>query len=320
MTHTREPAPHPPIGVAWRAPSQGPIMVLGAVIVVLAALATIVGLFARPDPVAVVTVRGSAAELFGGGVYHYDTVFAGAGNRGTDAVTLLVAIPLLVLCVLGSRRGSLRWNLMLSGAVAWFLYVYLTMAVGSAFNPLFLVYVALFSAALWMLGLVIRNIDLERLAGQVVGLPRVGPAVLMLVSAVATAVSWLVPILAAQLAGDAPARLDSYTTVVTTAIDAAVITPAAIVAGILILRRSAVGYLMALPLVVLEAMLAPMIAAQTTSQVLAGVSFQPGEIVGPLAGFAVLAGAAVWVLVTVLRAEEPNPDRRAPPPTPRSAA
>lgn len=305
MTQTREPVEQPPIGGRRREPSQGPIVVLGAVIVVLAALATIVGLFARPNPVTVVTVRGGLAELFGGGVYHYDTVFVGAGNRGTDAVTLLVAVPLLALCLLRSRRESLRWNLMLSGAVTWFLYVYLTMAVGSAFNPLFLPYVALFSAALWMLGLVIRNVDLARLAGQVERLPRVGPAVLMLVSAVATSVIWLVPILIAQLAGDTPARLDSYTTVVTTAIDAAVITPAALVAGILILRRSAVGYLMAFPLVVLEAMLAPMIAAQTISQVLAGVSFQPGEIIGPLAGFVVLAGAAVWVLVTVLRVVEP---------------
>ena len=193
----------------------------------------------------------------------------------------------------------MRWNLLLSGAVAWFLYVYLTMAVGSAFNQLFLVYVALFSIALWMLGLVITNLNVVRLAGQVHSLPRTGLAVLMLVSGVATAMIWLVPILGAQLAGDAPARLDSYTTVVTTAIDAAVITPAAIVAGILILRRSAVGYLMAFPLVILESMLAPMIAAQTISQVLAGVSFQPGELVGPVVGFVMLAAAAIWVLVTV---------------------
>lgn len=280
-------------------------MVLGAVIAALSALATIVGLLARPNPVGVVTVRGDVAELFGGGVYHYDTMFAGAGSRGTAAVTLVIAIPLLLVCLRETRRASLRWTLMLSGAVGWFLYVYLTMAVGSAFNQLFLVYVALFSAAMWMLGLVIRNVDVVRLAGQVDRLPRTGPAVLMLVSGVVTAVIWLVPILGAQLAGEAPARLDSYTTVVTTAIDAAVITPAAIVAGILILRRSAVGYLMAFPLVVLESMLAPMIAAQTTSQVLAGVSFQPGEIIGPLAGFVVLAGAAVWVLVTVLRALQP---------------
>jgi len=305
MTQTRGPVERPSIGGRPHEPSRRPILVLGAVIVALSALATIVGLLARPNPVEVVTVRGSVAELFGGGVYHYDTVFAGAGNRGTDAVTLVIAIPLLMLCLRETRRASLRWTLMVSGAVAWFLYVYLTMAVGSAFNPLFLVYVVIFSAALWMLGLVIRNVDVVRLAGQVDRLPRTGPAVLMLVSGVATAMIWLVPILGAQLAGDAPARLDSYTTVVTTAIDAAVITPAAIVAGILILRRSGVGYLMAVPLLVLESMLAPMIAAQTTSQVLAGVSFQPGEIVAPLAGFVVLAGAAVWVLVTILRALQP---------------
>ena len=305
MTQTRGPVERPSVGGGPHEPSGGSILVLGAVIVALSALATIVGLLARPNPVEVVTVRGSVAELFGGGVYHYDTVFVGAGNRGTDAVTLVIAIPLLMLCLRETRRASLRWTLMVSGAVAWFLYVYLTMAVGSAFNPLFLVYVVIFSAALWMLGLVIRNVDVVRLAGQVDRLPRTGPAVLMLVSGVATAMIWLVPILGAQLAGDAPARLDSYTTVVTTAIDAAVITPAAVVAGILILRRSGVGYLMAVPLLVLESMLAPMIAAQTTSQVLAGVSFQPGEIVAPLAGFVVLAGAAVWVLGTILRALQP---------------
>jgi len=221
MTQTRGPVERPSIGGRPHEPSRRPILVLGAVIVALSALATIVGLLARPNPVEVVTVRGSVAELFGGGVYHYDTVFVGAGNRGTDAVTLVIAIPLLMLCLRETRRASLRWTLMVSGAVAWFLYVYLTMAVGSAFNPLFLVYVVIFSAALWMLGLVIRNVDVVRLAGQVDRLPRTGPAVLMLVSGVATAMIWLVPILGAQLAGDAPARLDSYTTVVTTAIDAA---------------------------------------------------------------------------------------------------
>lgn len=305
MTQTRGPVEREVDGARPRGPSRVSIVALGAGIVALSIPATIVGLFARPNPVNAPTVRGGVAELFGGGVYQYDTLFAGAGNRGTDAVTLVIAIPLLMLCLRETRRASLRWTLLLSGAVAWFLYVYLSMALGSAFNPLFLIYVALFSAALWMLGLVIRNVDVAQLAVQLDRLPRIGPAVLMLVSGVLTAMIWLVPILGAQLAGDAPARLDSYTTVVTTAIDAAVITPAAIVAGILILRRSAVGYLMAFPLVVLESMLAPMLAAQTISQVLAGVTFQPGEIVGPIAGFVVLAGAAIWVSVTVFRALQP---------------
>jgi hypothetical protein len=44
-----------------------------------------------------------------------------------------------------------------------------------------------------------------------------------------------------------------------------------------------------------------MITAQTVSQVQAGVSFTTGEIVGPIAGFAILALLAIWVIVILLR-------------------
>jgi hypothetical protein len=56
----------------------------------------------------------------------------------------------------------------------------------------------------------------------------------------------------------------------------AVIAPASILAGLLILRQTALGYLIALALLVLEAMLAPMIAAQMVSQLSAGVELTPG--------------------------------------------
>jgi hypothetical protein len=54
-------------------------------------------------------------------------------------------------------------------------------------------------------------------------------------------------------------------------------------------------------MLVLEAMLAPMIALQTASQLSEGISFRTGEIAGPMAGFVLLAGAAVWMLVGTLR-------------------
>ena len=79
---------------------------------------------------------------FGAGIYRYDSLFSGAGNRGTDIVTLVIALPLLALSVLGYRRGSLRWQLVLTGALAYFLYVSASVAVGAAFNPAFLVYVS----------------------------------------------------------------------------------------------------------------------------------------------------------------------------------
>ena len=84
-------------------------------------------------------------------------------------------------------------------------------------------------------------------------------------------------------------------------LDLAIVTPATFIAGTLILNRRPLGYKIALSLLVLEIMLAPMIAAQTVSQLRAGISFTTDEIVGPMAGFVILALIAVWMLVALLR-------------------
>lgn len=50
-----------------------------------------------------------------------------------------------------------------------------------------------------------------------------------------------------------------------------------------------------------EALLAPLIAAQTISQLTAGVILTRGQIIGPVAGFMVQALAAVAVVWSLLR-------------------
>lgn len=267
-----------------------------------AAAAALIGVLTGPAPVSVVTVRGQTVDLFGAGMYRYDSLFSGAANRGTDVVTLLVVLPMVVVALRGFRRGSLRATLALTGAQAWLLYVYLTMAVGAAFNPLFLLYVIVFGASLWALLVTTTKVDTRRLAAVVPRLPRHGPAVVMVTSGLVTMVIWIGPVLAAQLSGAIPARLDGYTTLVTIALDAAVITPAALTAGTLIWHRRPAGYRLAVPLLIVETLLAPMIIAQTVSQITAGITFSPAELIGPLTGFAVLAVAAAAVLIGVLRA------------------
>jgi len=277
------------------------VLALAAVTGVTAGAASLLGLVGTAHPVSFTTVRGDVVDLFGEGLYQYDSLFSGAGNRGTDVVTLLIGLPLLALSVLGYRRGSLRWQLVLTGALAYFLYVSASVAVGAAFNPVFLVYVVAFGASLWGFILSISGVDRTRLTSVVSVLPRRAPAVLMIVSGVITAVIWVSPVLVAQFQGTGPARLDGYTTLVTVAIDCAVIAPAAIASGVLIWRRRSWGYLMAMPLLILLALLVPLIAAQTASQLSAGVVLTPGQIVGPVGGFVVLALAAVAVVWSLLR-------------------
>jgi len=63
------------------------------------------------------TIRGTAVTLYGEGLYEYDTLLVGAGNRGQDLVMLLVEVPALLLCVRWYRRGSLAASLALPGVM-----------------------------------------------------------------------------------------------------------------------------------------------------------------------------------------------------------
>lgn len=280
------------------------IVGLAALIAALALIAAGAGLFWHDagSPFRFTTLRGQTVELYGRGLYRFDTRFMAASSRGTDAVTLVLGIPLLIVATLRYRRGSLRWGLLL-GTLGYFLYVYASLTLNAAYNDLFLVYVALCSASLFALILAYRSIELSALQAHFLpNLPRRGPALFMVASGLVTLIIWLSPLLSALVQGQPPALLGSSTTMVTDALDLAIITPATIIAGALILRRAPFGYLIACSLLVLEMLLAPLIAAQTVSQVFAGVSFSAGQIVGPIAGFSILGLGAAVVTVALLRA------------------
>ena len=278
---------------------------LSVLIALLALVAAGIGLFygGGGSPFTFTSLRGQPVEIYGQGLYRYDTLFQGAGNKGTDMVTLFLGIPLLVLSVLLYRCGSLRGGLLLLGALAWFLYTYASYALGPvAYNELFLLYVALFSASLFAFVLAFRSFNVRALSAHFSArLPRRGPAVFMFVSALVTLVVWLIAPVTGLLQGEPPERLDTYTTLFTNALDLAIIVPIVFLAGVLILRGDPLGYLIAFPLLVLEAFLAPMITAQTVSQLQAGVTLPPGQIVGPIGGFATIAVVAIWVIVILLR-------------------
>jgi hypothetical protein len=201
----------------------------------------------------------------------------------------------------------------LLGALAYFLYVYATRALGAAYNDLFLAYVALFAASLAAFVLCFVSFDLDELTARFsTRMSRRLAGAFMIVSGLVTLAVWLVDPIVSLLDGSTPERLANNTTLFTNALDLAVIVPAALVAGVLILRERTLGYLMALSLLVLEVLLAPMIMLQTLFQVSAGESFSTGEIVGPIAGFSMIALAAVWVLVDALRNVSEQPPALAP--------
>lgn len=278
------------------------LAIVAGVLALVAALAGIV-LSGGDGPATVTTWRGQEVEIYGTGLYRDSSTFTGAGARGTDLVTLLVGLPLLAAALLLHRRGSLRGGLLLAGALTWLVYVYGGYALGAiAWSDLFLMHVAIFAASLWALVLLLTTADLPAVAARLEpGVPRRGLAAFLIAAGVVTAAIWLIEPIVAAVSGDLPPSLGVSATLFTTGLDTAVIAPATWIAGALVWRGRAAGYLAAAPILVLAAMLAPMIAAQTAFQLDAGVTFTTAELVGPLGGFLVLAGVAIALLARALR-------------------
>ena len=279
---------------------------LPGIVAAVGAATAVAGLLGRPsgDPTTVVTPRGQTVHLAGDGLYRYDTVFTAWGNTAADAVVLALGIPLVVTAWLRHRDGSPRGTLLLTGSLGYLLYVYANYALGAAYNPLYLAYVALLSTSLF--GFVAAFCQTDRTALSAVaqdpGVPHRSLSWFLLASAAVTAVVWLQPLVSALLQGTAPERLDVYTTTVTYTLDLAVITPAAALAGVLVRRRQPLGYLLAAPLLVTIGMLLPTIGHATALQVAAGISVTPLEVIGPVAGFGVLGVIGTRLLLRLLRA------------------
>jgi hypothetical protein len=279
---------------------------LPGLVAAVGAAAAATGLLWRPSgpPVSVVTPRGHTAQLAGDGLYRYDTVFTAAGNTAVDAVVLALGIPLLVTAWVQFRTGSPRGALLLTGALGYLLYVYATYALGVAYNPLYLAYVTLLAASL--LGFIAALSATDRAALAAVAaapdLPHRFLSRFLLTSAAVTALIWLQPLVTALLQRTSPEGLDVYTTPVTYALDLAVITPAAALAGLLVRRRDPLGYLLAAPLLVIIVLLLPTITLSTILQAAAGVPFTAAQVAGPIAGFGILGGAGSWLVVRLLRA------------------
>ena len=248
------------------------------------------------------TVYGDKVELYGQGIYRHDSSFVAALFRGTDAITLFVSVPLLVISYWLYRRGSLRGTLVMIAMLINFLYIGVTYTFSVLFNTMFLFYVALFSVSLFATIIAFTTFDVELLARKVASTaPRRGMAVFMIVAGLGTLMLWLSELIGPLLSGTAPANLGPYTTMFTHGFDSAVITPATVVAGIYLLQRKPLGYLLAAPLHILCTLIGVTVIAQTISQTLTGFVFPIGVYIGMIGSWVVMGAFAVGLTVRFFR-------------------
>jgi hypothetical protein len=167
--------------------------------------------------------------------------------RGQDLVTLLVGVPLLVVGLIGARRGSVRCLLLWLGAVGYMAYAYATYAFATHFNPLFLVYVLNFGLSVYALVFGLIRLDVARLRSAFNPLaPTWVVAAALIGMGLSTAVLWLGQDIPALLTGEVPSDITEAGLLTNPihVLDLALVLPAAVLTGLLLARRRPWGYVL----------------------------------------------------------------------------
>ena len=215
-------------------------------IVVLTFAATLAGIWpAEGQPYPLTNFRGEQVTINARGLYYWDTVSSAAQAQANDLAMLILGLPLLAVSFWLTLRGSLRGRLLLTGTLGFILYTYITMCFGAAYNALFLVYVATFSLSLFAFILSMMSFDLETLPSYFSDkLPRGWIAGLLFLTASFLALAWLGRIGPTLVSNQIPI-LENVTSMFIQAMDLGLVVPLCVLAGVMLLRRSAWGYLLA---------------------------------------------------------------------------
>ncbi len=248
------------------------------------------------------TIREETVEIWGQGLYKYDTPIGATGFTAADMITLVVAIPVLLISIIMYRRGSLKGGLLLTGVLSYFLYNYTSMGFGTAYNNLFLAYILIFSASLYGLILALLSFDLKTLPDHFgSGLPRKGIGLFLIVSGVIVSLVWLVlSIVPALIASKAPPEAYYYTTFTTGIIDIGLVAPALILAGVLLRRGVPLGYLLASAMLIFTCILGTNLTTAGIVQVAKEV-ITVGQAMAFTVPFVILSLIALWFTIVLFR-------------------
>ncbi len=218
-------------------------------IIVLSIVATLAGIFSDQGPgtYQFITIHGEEVLIYGSGVYRYMSALAAPDGIAQDVVTLILAIPLLIISFFWARKNSLKGRLLFVGVLFYFLFTYLLYMVLIMYNELFIVYVLLTSLSFYAFVLTMISFDLDELTASFKEeLPVKFIGGFLIFISVVVGLNWLARIIPPLLDRSIiPQGIEHYTTLPVQGLDLAFMLPTAFLSGVLLIKKQPFGYLLA---------------------------------------------------------------------------
>lgn len=194
--------------------------------------------------IAVLAALAAAGGLFIDDLYR-DKRLVTLGWFGNDWVTLVVAVPVLVIALIFSARGSQRSQLVWLGMLDYTLYNFGFYLFGAAYNRFFLIYVSVFALSIFGLIFGLTALNVNALGRKFrARTPVKWVSAYMLLVSVVLGGHWLVQSLNFIFTGQLPpvmVRVNAPTNVIA-ALDLSMVVPVFILSGIWLWKHQPWGY------------------------------------------------------------------------------
>jgi hypothetical protein len=243
------------------------------------------------------SLHGQAVTIYGRGVYQNDSASVAAQAIGQDIVTIILGIPLLLISLYLARKGRIKGKLLLTGALGYFLYTYVSYSFLSMYNSFFLIYAAIMSMSFFAFILSMMSYNLESLNLYFRDRMPVKPVGgLLIFIACILGLMWMKMIITPLISGTVPSELEHYTTLTIQALDLGFVVPTAILSGILLIKRRSFGYLLATVISIKETTLLAAITAMIISQEAAGIHVG-GAVIAAFSLFDLIIIACLVIII-----------------------
>jgi len=220
---------------------------LVAGIVLASTVSALTGLFSFGGPGSFYyeSIRGQMVHTYGTGIYKHMSYEVAIQGIAQDLVTLLVAVPALIISFFYSLRGSLRSRIFFSGNVFYFFVSYLMYQLMAMYNELFLAYIYITASSLLVLLLTLYPLILTDVRATFSNKAKTSfGGIFLIFNGFAITMLWLSIVIPPILDGSIyPTSVEHYTTLVVQAVDLSLLLPLSFLFGYLLYKRTPEGYL-----------------------------------------------------------------------------
>jgi hypothetical protein len=244
---------------------------------------------------------GDTVKIYGDGIYKNDSYFMVHIFKGTDFMALFIALPLMIFAlIMDIKKGTIKSKLFLTSIIVYFLYYSASYSIGVIYNVLHLVYVALFSCALYA-----SIFGYGFLKTYSIKMPTKintnGLRIFLILCGLSLFIAWLPDIIVSLINKKSLELIEIYTTQITYVLDMAIISPLIFICLYNLSKNNSIGYILLGIILNMLSLVGILVIFQTLFQNWAGIELPIEATITKVVIFVLLAIIAIYYEIKLFK-------------------